>query len=211
MPPTSRLSIRPTYSEAVIWGDIPTCSSCPASLTEAYGLAYNPRFIIPHSQSPHRGKHTMKRTWSPDELAARWTLTDAERQPLPGRVDHNPLGFAAHLTCVAHEALFPESPRDSPAAALNALSTPRHIPSTAVARDDGRGRTRKHHRAQIRAWFGFRPFTATDGDALQAWLHQDVLPLTSPLQPLEDTGHDWYRDHHLEPPTSPITTRASRP
>ena len=63
----------------------------------------------------------MKRTWSPDELAARWTLTDAERQPLPGRVDHNRLRFAAHLTCFAHEARFPESPRDIPAAALNAL------------------------------------------------------------------------------------------
>ena len=162
----------------------------PPSLTEAYGLAYNSRFIIPHSQSQHRGKHTMKRTWSPDELAARWTLTDAERHPLPGRVDHNRLRFAAHLKCVAHEARFPESSRDIPATALNALSAQRHIPSTALARYDGRGRTRKHPRTQIRAWFGFRPFTATDGDALQAWLHQDVLPLTSPLQPLEGSGHD---------------------
>jgi uncharacterized protein DUF4158 len=151
MRPTSRLSSWPKYSEAVIWGDIPTCSSYPASLTEAYELAYSSRFIIPHSQSPHRGKHTMKRTWSPDEPAARWTLTDAERQPLPGRVDHNRLRFAAHLTCFAHEARFPESPRDIPAAALNALSTPLHIPSTAVARYDGRGRTRTRHRAQISA------------------------------------------------------------
>jgi hypothetical protein len=192
-------------------GQHPDMLILPLSLTEAYGLADNPRFMIPHSQSQHRGKHTMQRTWSPDELAARWTLTDAERQLLPGRVDHNRLRFAAHLTCVAHEARFPVSPRDISAAALNALSTQRHIPSTALARYDGRGQTRKHHRAHIRAWFGFRPFTATDGDALQAWLHQDVLPLTSPLQPLEDTGHDWYRDHHLEPPTTPITTRASRP
>jgi hypothetical protein len=207
MPPTSRLSIRPQYSEAVIGGNSPTCSSCPPSRTEAYGLADNPRFIIPHSQSPHRGKPTMQRTWSPDELAAHWTLTDAERWPLPDRVDHHRLGFTTHLTCVAHEARFPESPRDIPATALNALTTPRQIPSTALARYDGRGRTQTHHRAQIRAWFGFRPFTAPDGEALQAWLHQDV----SPLQPLEDTGHDWYRAHHLEPPTTPITTRASRP
>ena len=39
----------------------------------------------------------MKRTWSPDELAARWTLTDAERQPLPGRVDQNRLRFALSI------------------------------------------------------------------------------------------------------------------
>jgi Domain of unknown function (DUF4158) len=93
----------------------------------------------------------MQRTWSPDELAARWTLTDAERQLLPGRVDHHRLGFTAHLKCFEREAGFPESPRDIPAAALNALSTQLHIPSTALARYDGRGRTRKHHRAQIRA------------------------------------------------------------
>ena len=36
MHPTSRLSIRPKYSEAVIWGNIPKCSSCPPSLTEAW-------------------------------------------------------------------------------------------------------------------------------------------------------------------------------
>jgi hypothetical protein len=82
----------------------------PLSLTEAYGLADHPRFMIPHSQSPHGGKHTMQRTWGPDEPAARWTLTDAERQPLPGRVDHHRLRFAAHLTCFAHEARFPEAP-----------------------------------------------------------------------------------------------------
>jgi hypothetical protein len=76
-------------------------------------LAYNPRFMIPHSQSQHGGKHTMQRTWSPDKLAAHWTLTDAERQFLPGRVDYNRLGFAAHLKCFAHEARFPESPETS--------------------------------------------------------------------------------------------------
>jgi hypothetical protein len=52
-------------------------------------LAYNPRFMIPHSQSPHGGKHTMKCTWSPDEPAAHWTLTDAERQFLPDHIDYN--------------------------------------------------------------------------------------------------------------------------
>jgi Domain of unknown function (DUF4158) len=78
----------------------------------------------------------MKRPWSPDELAAHGTLTDAERQLLPDRVDHNRLGFAAHLQCFEHEARFPESPKDIPAAALNALSTPLQILSAAFARYD---------------------------------------------------------------------------
>jgi hypothetical protein len=45
----------------------------------------------------------MKRTWSPDELAAHWVLTDPERQCLPDRVDHHRLGFAVHLKCFALE------------------------------------------------------------------------------------------------------------
>ncbi|MDQ3831897.1 MAG: DUF4158 domain-containing protein, partial [Candidatus Tectomicrobia bacterium] len=144
----------------------------------------------------------MKRTWSPDELAAHWVLTDPERQLLPDRVDHNRLGFAVHLKFFELEVRFPESPRDIPAAALNALATQLQIPSTTLARYDWHGRARKHHRAQIRAWFGFRPFTSTDGQALKAWLHQEVLPWTSPLQPLEDTGRDGCHEHPLEPPTT---------
>ena len=152
----------------------------------------------------------MKRTWSPDELAAHWVLTDTERQLLPDRIDHNRLGFAAHLKFFEPEGRFPESSRDIPAAALNALAMQLQIASTALARYDWRSRTRKHHRAQIRAWFGFRPFTSTDGEALKAWLHEEVLPLTSPLQPLEDTGRDWCRDHHLEPPTTGRLSRLIR-
>ena len=142
-------------------------------------LTYS-RFMIPSYPSRHRGKTTMKRTWSPDELAAHWVLTDPERQLLPDRVDHNRLGFAVHLKFFELEGRFPESPRDIPAAALNALATQLQIPSTTLARYDWHGRARKHHRAQLRAWFGFRPFTSADGQALKAWLHQEVLPWASP-------------------------------
>ena len=54
----------------------------------------------------------MKRTWSPDELAAHWVLTDTERQLLPDRVDPNRLGFAVHLKFFELEGRFPESPRE---------------------------------------------------------------------------------------------------
>ena len=54
----------------------------------------------------------MKRTRSPDELAAHWVLTDTERQLLPDRVDHNRLGFAVHLKFFELEGRFPESPRE---------------------------------------------------------------------------------------------------
>jgi len=65
----------------------------------------------------------MKRTWSPDELAAHWTLTDPDPQLFPGRFDHNRLGFAAQLKFFELEGRFPESPWDIPATALNALAT----------------------------------------------------------------------------------------
>jgi Domain of unknown function (DUF4158) len=67
---------------------------------------------------------------------------------------------------------------------------------------DWSGRARKHHRAQIRTWFGFRPFMHTDRHALHAWLHQDVFPGDATLQHLYAMGLEWCRDHHLEPPTT---------
>ena len=144
----------------------------------------------------------MKRNWSPDELAAHWTLTDAELQLLPDRVDYNRLGFAAHLKFFELEGRFPESSQDIPAVALSALATQLHLLPSALAGYDWSSRARKHHRAQLRTWFGFRPFMQTDRHALHAWLSQDVLPGEANLQHLHDMGLEWCRDHHLEPPTT---------
>jgi TnpA family transposase len=144
----------------------------------------------------------VKRNWSPDELAIHWTLTDTELHLLPDRVDHNRLGFAAHLKFFELEGRFPTSPRDIPAVALSALATQLHISPTTLIHYDWSGRARKNHRAQIRTWFGFRPFTRTDGQALHAWLHREVFPGDANLQHLSDIGLDWCRDQHLEPPTT---------
>jgi hypothetical protein len=142
----------------------------------------------------------VKRTWSPDELAAHWALTDTERHLLPDRVEHNRLGFAVHLKFFALEGRFPEDPRAIPAAALQALATQLGLSPSALTCYDWSGRARKNHRAQIRARFGFRPFLHMDGQALQAWLHHDVLPDHTNLQYLHDVGFDWCRDQQLEPP-----------
>ena len=112
----------------------------------------------------------MKRNWSPDELAAHWTLTDAKLQLLPDRVDYNRLGFAAHLKFFELEGRFPESSQDIPAVALRALATQLHLLPSALAGYDWSGRARKHPRAQLRTWFGFRPCMQTDRQALHAWL-----------------------------------------
>jgi hypothetical protein len=144
----------------------------------------------------------VQRNWSPDELAAHWTLTDTELQLLPDRVDYNRLGFAAHLKFFELEGRFPESPQDIPAVALRALATQLRLLPSALAGYDWSGRARKHHRAQIRTWFGFRPFMQTDRHVLHTWLHQDVLPSEANLQHLHDMGLEWCRDHHLEPPTT---------
>jgi len=46
----------------------------------------------------------VNRNWSSDKLTAHWTLTDAELQLLPDRVDYNWLGFAAYLKFFELEA-----------------------------------------------------------------------------------------------------------
>ena len=117
---------------------------------------------------------------------------------------------AAHLKFFELEGRFPESAREIPAAALSCLATQLGIPPTALTRYDWHGRARKYHRTQIRAWFDFRPFTDADGQALKAWLHQDVLPAGPNPQHLEETVLNWCRNQRLEPPSASHLERLIR-
>ena len=55
-----------------------------------------------------------------------------------------------------------------------------------------RSRAIKYHRAQIRAYFGFREATVRDGGALVAWLQQQV-PHEQRLDQLREAAYGWCR------------------
>ncbi|MCP4874545.1 MAG: Tn3 family transposase, partial [Gammaproteobacteria bacterium] len=143
----------------------------------------------------------MKRNWSDEELTEQWFLSVEELALLPNRVEHNRFGFAIQLKFFEIEGRFPRSPREIPAAALRCLANQLGLSINIFQKYDWRGRARKDHRAAIREYLGFRPFTATDGAKLDDWLWQEVVSFDQNEHRLTEAVLDWCRDHRIEPPS----------
>ncbi len=143
----------------------------------------------------------MKRNWSDDELAEQWSLSPEELALLPNRVGHNRFGFAVQLKFFQIEGRFPRSPREVPAAALRHLASELGLSINLFQKYDWRGRARKEHRAAIRGYLGFRPFTAADGARLDEWLLHEVMLFDQNVQSLTEAVLEWCRDLHIEPPS----------
>ncbi len=88
----------------------------------------------------------------------------------PGR-----LGFAALLKFFQTEARFPSTKDDVPVAAVEYFAVQTKAAASSWAEYDWHGRAIKYHRAEIRAFWGFREATAEDGEDLMVWLRQHVL------------------------------------
>lgn len=143
----------------------------------------------------------MKRNWSDEELTDQWSLSSDELALLPNRLGYNRFGFAVQLKFFEIEGRFPRSPREVPAAALRYLASQLGLSINVFQKYDWRGRARKDHRAAIRAYLGFRPFTVADGAKLDDWLRQEVVPFDQNAQSLTETMLDWCRNLRIEPPS----------
>lgn len=144
----------------------------------------------------------MKRNWSDEELTEHWSLNAEELDLLPNRVEYNQLGFAVQLKFFEIEGRFPRSAREVPAAALRYLASQLGVSINIFQKYDWRGRARKDHRAAIRGYLGFRPFTVADGTQLDDWLRQEVVPFDQNVQSLTEAVFAWCRARRIEPPSA---------
>ena len=109
----------------------------------------------------------MQRQWGEDELTEQWTLTHEELGLLANKAGPTRLGFAVLLKVFGRDGRFPRSRQEVAGAVVVHLGKQVGVPAEQY---DWRGRAIKYHRAQIRAFFGFREATVQDGNALTAWL-----------------------------------------
>jgi TnpA family transposase len=142
----------------------------------------------------------VKYPWTDGELTLHWSLTAEELALLPNRVDYNRLGFAVQLKFFDIEGRFPRTPREIPTAALGFVAEQLGLSPAVFPQYPWRGRARKQHRAAIRAFVGFRAFTAEDASLLTTWLRQTILPSEQNLHHLQEMVLDWCRERQLEPP-----------
>jgi len=76
------------------------------------------------------------------------------------------------------------------------------VPAELYLRYDWSGRTIEYHRAQIRAFLGFREATVQDGHELVAWLAERVMPNEQRADHVREAVFERCRVPRLEPPST---------
>ncbi len=105
----------------------------------------------------------MKREWTDLEFAD-WTLLPSEAALLANKTGPTRLGFAVLLKFFQYAARFPFSMQEVPATAVAYIARQVGVPAEEFLRYDWEGRAVKYHRAQIRAFLGFREQTVQDAE-----------------------------------------------
>ncbi len=72
------------------------------------------------------------------------------------------------------------------------------------------GRSIRQHRARIRQWFNFRPYSEDDRQRLIDWLISTVLPENQKMEFLTDGVLKHLQVKHIEPPSPASVERIIR-
>ena|SRR2546428_10721986 len=112
----------------------------------------------------------MKRQWDIEELIEHFTLVEDDLKILANKTGATRLGCALLLKCFQLEGRFPSAKYEIPRSVVDYIAHQLKLDSALFQQYDWEGHTIKLHRAQIREELGFREATATDSDAISAWL-----------------------------------------
>ena len=143
----------------------------------------------------------MKSEWTNLELAEDWTLLPPEAGLLANKTGPTRLGFAVLLKFFQYVGRFPLSMQEVPTSAVASIAVQVGVPAEEFSCYDWQGRAVKYHRAQIRAFVGFREATVQDAADLAAWLSEHVLPQGHPSEHVKAAAYQRLRELGIEPPT----------
>src|SRR5689334_811012 len=116
------------------------------------------------------GVSDMKRLWTHDDLLAQWTLQPSELALVEYKEGTHRLGFALLLKYFQIDGRFPRQKHDVPVLAIAFVASQLDVSIDLYPAYDWDGRTIKQHRADIRAFLGFRESTTQDYDEMIATL-----------------------------------------
>ncbi len=152
----------------------------------------------------------MTRQWTVDDLVEQWTLLPQELALLANKTGHTRLGFALLLKFFQQEGRFPQHKHEIPLEVITHVAKQVGVATDQFLQYDWRSRAIKYHRAQIRAFFGFREATVDDAADLAVWLCQQVLPYDHRPDILRATVYRRCRELRVEPPTTGRIDRITR-
>ncbi len=152
----------------------------------------------------------MKRLWTNEDLVAQWTLHPGELTLVEYKEGTNRLGFALLLKYFQIDGRFPRQKHDVPVPAIAFVATQLDISIALYPAYDWDGRTIKQHRADIRAFVGFRESTTLDYDDMIATLLINDVPNDHQIEHLKAIVYTRFRTLQIEPPTPDRVERLVR-
>jgi Domain of unknown function (DUF4158) len=142
----------------------------------------------------------MKRLWSTDELAARWTLSADDLRLTVDHGEHAKLGLMCQLAFWREHARFPEIEADIAPAVVEHLAGQIGVSAEVLEGYDFAGRSGRRHRRMVLAHLAVREFGEEEEAAFRAWLLTDCLPAEPAPLALEEAVASWFaRERILRP------------
>ena len=142
----------------------------------------------------------MKSQWTNLGLVEHWTLLPGEAVLLSNKTGPTRLGFAVLLKFFQYAGRFPLSMQEVPTSAVASIAVQVGVPAQEFLCYDWQGRAVKYHRAQIRAFVGFREATVQDAGGLPTWLSEHVLPHGHSSEHVKAAAYQRLRELGIEPP-----------
>jgi TnpA family transposase len=140
----------------------------------------------------------MKQQWSAEELDVYWSVSPEEFKLLSGRTDVGRLHFLVSLKFFQQEGRFPKELNEVPQCVLDYLSQALHFAPSLVEAEISE-RLERSHRAEIRAFLGFRFSLKEDHAEAQRWL--EITALENPTEHgLLEQLQQWYLEKRIELP-----------
>ncbi len=156
---------------------------------------------------PSEGESLVGRRLDDDELIERWTLVGEELDQVAGKRGPTRLAFALLLRFHALHGRFPRGRGELPEEAVAYVAGLVKVSAADLGLYEWEGRTVEYHRAQIRAFLGFRECTVADAEKLTAWLAENVCDTERRPERVREQLLGHLRAERIEPPAPTRITR----
>jgi TnpA family transposase len=139
----------------------------------------------------------MKRLWSTDELAARWTLSADDLRLTVDHGEQAKLGLMCQLAFWREHARFPEVEADIAPAVVVHLAGQIGVSAEVLEGYDFAGRSGRRHRRMVVAHLAVREFGDEEEAVFRAWLLADCLPAEPAPLALEEAVASWFAHERI--------------
>ena len=152
----------------------------------------------------------MRQNWSHEELVAQWEFLASEKVLLNNKHGATRLGFALFFKFFQAHGRFPYTHAEIPSLVVTFIAHQVDVLEEKWSSYPWKGATIKRHRAEIRAWCGFRTATLPDFRRAKRWLVDEIIDNEHRPEHLKIAISEHYSNLKIESPALEHTHRMIR-